>query len=547
LELQNDVFETLTATWAAGDEVNVMVASGVGGAVRWVDPLEIATSTDYAFSTRSSQKTYWYDNQLPHLPRFKVEADSGYQLTSIQYQGIELLGSTIDARYRSGQANEPAYQCVGNNPSACFFTLAITNARSSAGDLVFTFREKFNYTFTFDGGGGVLNPDSETVRTGFAAQATLPVGLFTREGYTFVNWQDSIGQGYRADNLIEITRNYTETFTANWQIQSYQLIFAGIENASVTSNSNHIGAYEYGSSDTFTLTPNAGFCTNAAPVVIGSAGLVATNYNVNGTFTLTNITGALTVTFDIHPCAYQFTIGRFANVGGGTGTSVSIGTDRYFNIPDAPSAPSGARFLNWATSANGSGETYTAGELIDLSSESFTASSLYGQWELSIVINNLEMNSDDASTPGITTNLDSFIQSKTCDFLENGASLAPYSQNNWPLGNFPIRCTGFTLIPGARLDPAFTIVDGILNIHVHRYNYSITFNTGDAGTTVAPRSGSTHQISLPNSAGDYADHTFMGWAASPGGAVIPNGIVFLSADYLNVTLYAIWQPNLSEA
>ena len=157
------------------------------------------------------------------------------------------------------------------------------------------------------------------------------------------------------------------------------------------------------------------------------------------------------------------------------------------------------------------------------------------------------MNNDDASTPAITTNLDSFIQSKSCSYLENGSELTPYSANNWPLGNFAIRCSSFALIPGSSLESGFTVADATLNIHVHRYNYSITFNTGDAGTTVAPRSGFTHQIVLPVSAGDYPGYTFMGWSLMRGGSVIPNGFVALSSDFLGVTLHAIWQLNLSDA
>lgn len=546
--LEGEYVDTLTAVWAAGYEVEVSVANQVGGTVRWVYPPDVANYPEPIFSTRTSQFTYWFHDQLPHLPYFKVEADPGYEIYSIKFRGAELIDSIHDATYRGGGMVEPNYQCQFYDVTECYFTLAELSDRVTSGDLVFEFKQQFSYSFAFDAGGGVLvDGENDNTQTGTATRYFLPETPYAKEGHDFMGWRDSSGQVSRLPNFIDITEDTFDTLTAVWQIQSFAVNFAGNENAPVTSTSNYIGAYDYGSSETFVVTPNPGFCVGGAIDVNGQATLNSVSYEASRTFTIANIRSDLTITIEVHDCAHQFSFNQYRNVGDGTGVRVDVATDRYFNIPGTPSQPSGARFLHWAANADGSGESYTAGQLIDLNTESFTVSGLYGQWALSIVINNADMNNDDASTPAITTNLDSFIQSKSCSYLENGSELTPYSANNWPLGNFAIRCSSFALIPGSSLESGFTVADATLNIHVHRYNYSITFNTGDAGTTVAPRSGFTHQIVLPVSAGDYPGYTFMGWSLMRGGSVIPNGFVALSSDFLGVTLHAIWQLNLSDA
>jgi uncharacterized repeat protein (TIGR02543 family) len=547
-ELEGDFVDTYTAAWTTGVELNVMVATGVGGTIRWVDPRGVDMPNAYENSTRSEQKTYWFQDMMPHLPYFKIEPDAGYEIASIKFQGREVIESIYDARYKGGQMISPAYECDIQVPTNCFFTFSEFDARVPYGDLVFEFRETFNYSFAFDAGGGALvDGETDTARIGSGTRFLLPETPYAKEGHNFSAWMDSQGSMYRVGNYIDITQDRVDTFTAVWQIQRFAVTFAGNENGIVASTSSHDGSYDYDSSDTFSVTPNSGFCVGPYFGVSGQTMFNGTNYEAAKTFSLVGIRGDVTVTVDIHSCAHQFTINKYDNVGNGTGTTVNVATDRYFNIPATPTQPSGASFLFWATSADGSGDTYTAGQLIDLASESFTAASLYGQWELSIVIANNDANWDDASLPEVTTNLDSFIVSKSCTYyntqFDHILDDKPYWGGVYQTGNSEIRCSNFVLKDGARLNPDHVIAPGTIFVHVHYYNYTVNFDLQGGSPALDPQTGYFNMIIMPANrfAGTRAGYVNDGWAIYPGGARVYT--IHLSSEGTNRTVYARWIPN----
>ena len=520
--LEGDLIETYTAVWDLGYQVDLSVANGVGGNIRWVYPADLSNYPEPIFSTRTSQSTFWYQDQLPHLPFFKVEPDQGYELYSIKYRGGEVIDSVFDATYRGGVLNQSAYLCDSMDPTECYFTLAEISDRVRIGDLIFEFRPKYSYTFAFEAGGGVLiNGETDTARIGSATRFMLPDALYTKAGHDFMGWMDSDGLVSRAGNNIDITSDISDTFTAVWQIQSYVVNFAGADNARVESTSSHQGAYEYDSSDTFEVTPNDGFCVGGNIDVDGESMINMSSYDASRTFSLVGIRSDLTLTFDIHNCAYQYLFNQENNDGSNTGIPVSGGTDRYLTMGVPTSIPSGARFLYWATNADGSGDTYTSGALIDLTTESFTASAIYAQWAISPEAEDKWMYATATTTPSPSTTLSSFITSFSCQYLEyynddwHEMSILDYGtgfseiRQYWFLSsNNRIVCSNFSFIPGTRMEDGYTPSEGTMVVRWP--SYSLTFNTLADGISVNSISGNNYLRICRHRARELATHSWDG-------------------------------------
>ncbi|MBR4844924.1 MAG: InlB B-repeat-containing protein [Bacteroidaceae bacterium] len=75
-------------------------------------------------------------------------------------------------------------------------------------------------------------------------------------------------------------------------------------------------------------------------------------------------------------CGDSWTPTLSFNSNGGTGTMESYTGFGKFTVPELGFSRSGYRFLGWNTKPDGSGTTYTSGQVVDLSSDI----TLYAQW-----------------------------------------------------------------------------------------------------------------------------------------------------------------------
>jgi uncharacterized repeat protein (TIGR02543 family) len=560
-ELAYDFVDTFTPIWSPGYEINVVVSHGTNGTIRWVDPVDVRTSQDFTNSTRDGRRSYWFEDNLPNLPYFKVEADPGYDIASITYNNTEVINSTYDANRTGGTFNEPAYRCDSQMPRSCYFTLPDVDPRDPSRELVFSFRESYDYSFTLNANGGVLvDGETDTPFVGTGSRFQLPESPYAREGHDFIGWRNSQNLPLGPGTWVDVLSATDDVLTAQWQIKTYSLNFVGLAHATISSS--NVSHYDYNSGDTFVLNLSPGYCSSSTPVLTGSANIDASGYASSFTFTVSAIRSAISIALDIHACAYSYSTMLNRNYNGGGIRAFSGWTDRYITIPNMDVSISGARFLNWATNANGSGDTYTAGQLIDLNNESFTATTLYATWAVSPVVNSAEILTTSRvlpSTGAITTNVDRFISSKTCRYLEywnhewHDLDFQPYSDFNVPgqyIGltsdslyhNDRIVCTGITYNPGTRLEDNYTIVEG--NLVVRMPHVIINYNTLVPGLTVPQTDVYNYLVSSPSPTRD--NYTFLGWSLNSDPTSVQDartGNLSFWDDY-TWTFYAKWQGNL---
>ena len=119
-------------------------------------------------------------------------------------------------------------------------------------------------TFNINGGEGA--PASVTIEE----NKTITLPLPTREGYTFLGWQDKAGVIYKAGDSKSITDNVT--FTAVWEANStgggtvvkrYDVTLADTDNGSITATHKRASK---NSTVSITATPDEGYVVDAVTV-----------------------------------------------------------------------------------------------------------------------------------------------------------------------------------------------------------------------------------------------------------------------------------------
>lgn len=107
------------------------------------------------------------------------------------------------------------------------------------------------YTVFFDADGGSCFPSSKTVNYN-STYGTLPTP--TKTGYTFAGWYTPTG--VRVTSASIVTNTADITLTAKWNILYYSISVVNGENGSISPSGSSLS---YGSSQTFTITPNSGY------------------------------------------------------------------------------------------------------------------------------------------------------------------------------------------------------------------------------------------------------------------------------------------------
>ncbi len=144
------------------------------------------------------------------------------------------------------------------------------------------------YTVYFDAGGGSCSPSSKTVDYN-GTYGTLPTP--TKTGYTFAGWYTSTGTRITSTSIATAAANIT--LTAKWNILYYSINVVNGENGSISPSSS---SQSYGSSRTFTITPNSGYVVenvkvdgiNLGAVTSYTFANIASNHTISATFAWNN-------------------------------------------------------------------------------------------------------------------------------------------------------------------------------------------------------------------------------------------------------------------
>ncbi len=143
-------------------------------------------------------------------------------------------------------------------------------------------------TAYFDADGGSCSSSSKTVNYK-SAYGTLPTP--TKTGYTFAGWYTPTGM--RVTATSNVTNPADITLTAKWNILYYAISVVNGENGSISPSGSSLS---YGSSKTFTITPNSGYSVDQVEVDGANLGAItsytftdiASNHTISATFVLNN-------------------------------------------------------------------------------------------------------------------------------------------------------------------------------------------------------------------------------------------------------------------
>ena len=244
--------------------------------------------------------------------------------------------------------------------------------------------ECYTVKYNSNGGSGTMSNSTFTMDL----YETLTSNSFTRTGYTFAGWNtkaDGSGTSYSdkasVKNLTS-TDGGTVTLYAQWEANTYTVKF----NSNGGSGSMSSMSMTYGTSSTLTANSYsltgytfAGWNTKAD----GSG----TSYSDKASVKNLTSTDGGTVTLYAQWEANTYTIVFDSNGGSGTMSSMSMTYDEAANLTANAFELDCYTFMDWNTSADGSGTAYLdEEEVLNLVSEADGTITLYAQWEADVVL-----------------------------------------------------------------------------------------------------------------------------------------------------------------
>lgn len=372
---------------------------------------------------------------------------------------------------------------------------------------------KYNVTYAVNGGSGSYSTASVDYNVNHTISSTVP----TRTGYTFQGWRRSdtneiISQG----STFRMPANHV-TLTAQWSINSYQVIYNLNGGSGSFSNNtlNYNSLYSVsGSTPTRTGYTFTGWKRSDTGAVIqaGSEFRIPAN----------NVT--LTAEWSIN--GYDITYDRNGGTSGPSGTT-KHNFNSTFSVNSTTPARTGYSFNGWRRSDN-NGVVQPGG--------SFTVPSrdvtLTAQWTINTQTVTYNLNGGSGSFPQATVNHGSNFTVSSSRPTRTHFTFANWTRSGSGSG---------TLNPGN----SFTVTGNTtLTANWTRDTSTVSYNA-NGGSGAPGNQTKQHGItlSLSGSTPSRSGYTFQGWNTnssgtgtnySPGGNYTANS---------NVTLYARWTPN----
>ena len=284
------------------------------------------------------------------------------------------------------------------------------------------------YIITFDNNGG--KGSMATQQINYDVSDYLSKCTFTKTGYKFTGWNieaDGTGKSYTDQEYVSnITAGEAITLYAQWEKIEYYVVFnANADDAEGTMNKQ-----------TFTFDDAAALTINA----YSRKGYVFTGWNRNAEGTsvgyadgeevenLSQADGDEVILY-AQWTKNNYTITFNANNGTGTMDKQQMTYDVEATLTPNAYTRDGYNFINWATSADGSGSTYEDKQTVkNLVGENNGNINLYAQWKANTYT--IEFQANHANVEGTMSN-----QTFTFDIAQsltaNGYTVEGYTFQGW--------------------------------------------------------------------------------------------------------------------
>ena len=390
----------------------------------------------------------------------------------------------------------------------------------------------YKLTIQTDGKGTATPAGTQTVNQGvpFAISATPAAG------YLFAGWIATNGTVSFGDPGAAAT-----TATVSSGNAAILASFSGRPNA-VSFDKNDVGAT--GSMSTQIIatgaTANLATCGFAKPGYgfagwsTTAAGSVA--YADGAPYAM----GSADVTLYAKWSANNFWLSILSNDHGSTSPSAPTQMTEGVAVQISATADAGYHFSNWTSDGPGTlsfASGYSASSNPVRVSLSEGNASIYANFANNSYRISFDKNDDAATGSMEAAAVDSFSTTSlpACAYVKAGYSFAGWAT-----------IAGGNAVYADKTTYTMGTADAVLYAKWTGNPYSITFDKNDAGATGTMAA----QIVACGSAAELAacgyaktGHSFAGWAASPGGAVLHGDRTSYTMGAGNVTLYAKWTPN----
>lgn len=323
----------------------------------------------------------------------------GYSNNSTDACGFQISGNDMSpATYTPASATQTAFtqtytvtEGSALDGETSFTVDPANNIRVYLNRIILTgCAEVTGYTIAFEGNGNTGGSMSDVTEIEEGNSVTLAANGFTKNGYTFANWTADVAVTVNSATVAigdpiadEATiQNITSdiTLTAVWTPNTYDITY-NMNGASWAGGYSAPANYTVGTGATL---PVAGDITN-------------TGYTFGGWYDNSGLTGSAVTTISTsdygdkefwakwtektYTITYNANGDGAGNVGDATGSTAAT-EGHYVTVASCGFELDGYLFTGWNTKSDGTGESYGAGEDIELTADM----TLYAQWAEDYII-----------------------------------------------------------------------------------------------------------------------------------------------------------------
>ncbi|MBT1162965.1 InlB B-repeat-containing protein [Bifidobacterium sp. SO1] len=356
-------------------------------------------------------------------------------------------------------------------------------------------------------------------------KSTLAINKFTRNGYTFKNWNtkaDGTGTSYAAGAQITMPVGGL-TLYAQWTANASSITYDANQGAGTTAKTTGVtGQTVKTATSAFTRTGYlfAGWNTKADGT--------GTSYAANADLTLP----ANGLTLYAQWKAGKSTLSFNGNGGTGKMTDVQGTTGVNSSIPTNGFTRTGYSFTGWNTKADGTGAAYEAGASVKMPAAGLT---LYAQWKANAAAITYQANGGAGTTPTTSGTTDVNVKTAANKFTRAG-----YTFTGWNT-----KADGSGTAYAANADVKLPAGGITLYAQWTANNVNITYQPNSGAGTMEKTSGVTDQtVKVAANTFTRTGYSFTGWNTKADGTGTTYTIgseVKLPSTGIN--LYAQWKAN----
>lgn len=471
---------------------------------------------------------------IPNTYIVEFHNDSATTTQSITYAADAVL---------NGSVTKPGYTLSGwatssGGPKVYNVNATVKNLTAVQGGKVnlYAVWQAQTYSVSFEGGGGTGSMATQSFLHDIA-QELAPNG-FARTGYTFAGWKD--GETTYVDGQ-SITATGNISLTAQWDVNSYRVVFNGNGANGGTTMANQSFSYDESKNLTNNTFTRTGYAFTGWAATSGDAKIYDNGEAVKNLTTDQNSTVNLYAVWTPNTYSVSFDAGT----GTGTMDSQTHTYDAAQALTDNAFVRTGYSFGGWNTLANGTGLSYAdKSSVINLA---MTGSvTLYAQWTADAY--SLAFNSNNGVGSMANQN---FATGDSGAVSANRFVKPGYTFDGW---NTKADGGGTNYAADATLMSLnnLTAASPTLYAKWRANNYTVSFNANGGTGSMADQSFAYDAPeNLTTNSFARGSDAFLGWSTSATAetATYNDGQLVGNLSTIadgKVTLYAVWRVNTYE-